>query len=135
VRPAPRARDRHGALRRPVCVALRRPVCVALAVAAALLLATAAGAQDSPQAYLAQMDRNGDGRVDLVEYQAWMIHGFDRMDRNGNGVLDIDEQPPGARRSPVTRSDRLRTLAAAFRRQDVNGDGVLDAQELAAPPR
>jgi Ca2+-binding EF-hand superfamily protein len=100
-----------------------------------LLLAAAAGAQQSPQAYLAQMDSDGDGRVDLVEYQAWMIHGFDRMDRNGNGVLDIDEQPPGARRVPVSRGDRMRALAAAFRRQDVNGDGYLDARELAAPPR
>jgi Ca2+-binding EF-hand superfamily protein len=119
-----------GALRRPV---LR--LCLALSAAALLGIAAPVGAQDSPQAYLARMDSNGDGRVDLDEYLAWMIHGFDRMDRNGNGVLDIDEQPAGARRAPVTRSDRLRALTAAFRRQDINGDGVLDARELAAPPR
>jgi hypothetical protein len=121
----------HGALRRPV-------LCLCLALSSLSIAATLsppAAAQASPQHYLERIDGNGDGRVDLAEYEAWMIHGFDRMDRNGNGVLDIDEQPAGARRVPITRSDRLRTLAAAFRRQDTKGDGFLDARELAAPPR
>jgi Ca2+-binding EF-hand superfamily protein len=98
-------------------------------------LVPVAGAHDSPQAFLAALDRNGDGRIDLAEFQDWMIRGFDRMDANGNGILDLDEQPPGARRLPVSRGEHLRALEAAFRRQDLDGDGVLDAREFAAPPR
>jgi len=97
--------------------------------------ATAASTHDSPQAYLAAIDRDADGRIDVLEFQHWMIRGFDRLDRNGNGVLDLDEQPAGARRRPVARSQQLQAYAEAFVRQDSNGNGVLDARELAQPPR
>jgi hypothetical protein len=101
----------------------------------AMLLLPIAHAFDSPESYLDAMDRNGDGRIDLAEFQAWMMRGFDRMDVNRNGVLDLDEQPAGRNRRPVSRSEQLRVFEAAFHRQDLNGDGYLDARELSAPPR
>jgi len=83
--------------------------------------------------YLRRMDANGDGRVSLAEYQAWMGYAFERMDRNGDRVLGADELP-GGRGKPVSVAAHRESLAAAFRRQDTNRDGMLDARELAAPP-
>lgn len=88
----------------------------------------------TPQDYVAGMDRDGDGRIDLDEYLAWMSRGFLRMDVDGDGRLAGDELPvPGAR--AVTWASHRAALAAAFARQDRDGDGFLDAGELAAPPR
>ncbi|KAF1712440.1 hypothetical protein CSC70_02655 [Pseudoxanthomonas kalamensis DSM 18571] len=108
-------------------------------------LATVAGAQDAASEaqtggvaatgdYLARMDLDGDRRISLAEYQAWMSYAFDGMDRNGDGVLSAAELPGGKGR-PITRQAHLDTLAARFSRQDANRDGYLDAKELAAPPR
>lgn len=84
--------------------------------------------------YLQRMDRDGDGRVSLAEYQAWMGYAFERMDGDGDGVLTAAELP-GGRGRPVSLAQHREALAAAFRRQDRNGDGYLDARELAAPPQ
>jgi len=84
--------------------------------------------------YLARMDTDGDGRVSLAEYQAWMSYAFDGMDRNRDGVLSADELP-GGRGKPITREAHLAQLAARFKRQDADGDGFLSEKELAAPPR
>jgi len=84
--------------------------------------------------YLARMDRDGDGRVSLEEYLAWMSYSFDARDRNGDGVLSPDELP-GGRGKPITREQHRARLTATFRKQDVNGDGYLSARELAAPPQ
>ncbi len=83
--------------------------------------------------YLARMDADGDGRVSLDEYLAWMGYAFDRMDRNGDGVLSADEQP-GGKGAPLTREAHRQRLVERFHRQDANRDGHLDARELAAPP-
>ena len=84
--------------------------------------------------YLARMDADRDGRIDLVEYQDWLSYAFDAMDRNHDGLLSLAELP-GGRGKPVARSEHRARLATAFARQDRNRDGVLDAGELAAPPR
>ncbi|HSR65823.1 MAG TPA: hypothetical protein VLM17_09520 [Xanthomonadaceae bacterium] len=98
-------------------------------------LATVAAAQVPDSAsYLSRMDADGDGRIELVEYQDWLSYAFDRMDRDHDGVLAPAEQP-GGRGAPLVRAAYRARLAAAFRRQDRDGDGVLDARELAAPPR
>ena len=99
-----------------------------------LVLVANAGAQSRPADYLQQFDLNADGRVQLEEFQSYMIQGFDARDVSGNGVLDINEQPRGARRRPISRDAHMRALEAAFHRQDRNGDGHLDAAELSAPP-
>jgi len=118
-------------LRRPIRQRIGRTACVVFALA----VATGAAAQVTRTIeYLEHMDTDGDGRVSLAEYQAWMRYGFDRMDRNGDGVLTPDELPGGKGR-PVTLAGHMAKLAATFNRQDTNRDGYLDARELAAPPQ
>ena len=84
--------------------------------------------------YLRLMDANGDGKVQLAEYQDWLSYAFDRMDRNRDGVLAPDEQP-GGRGKAITREEHRAKLAEQFRKLDRNRDGVLDARELSSPPR
>jgi len=84
--------------------------------------------------YLSRMDRDGDGRISLSEYQDWLSYAFEAMDLDHDGVLAISELP-GGRGAPLTRAQHRARLAAAFGRQDRNHDGFLDARELAAPPR
>jgi len=96
-----------------------------------------ANAASTTSEYLADMDTNGDGKVDLAEYQDYMLAGFRAMDRNRNDILDLDEFPDGTigpNTAPVTLKSRLRNLKAAFGRQDRNRDGTLDARELGEPP-
>ena len=83
--------------------------------------------------YLARIDTDGDARVSLAEYQAWMGYAFTAMDSDGDGVLRAAELP-GGRGKAISRATHLERLADAFGRQDGNSDGVLDARELAAPP-
>ncbi|MDG2523950.1 EF-hand domain-containing protein [Stenotrophomonas sp. HITSZ_GD] len=123
----------HGdPLARPERRLVRRSSCwvVLLALAAG---SAAAQVTDSGE-YLKRMDTDGDGRVSLPEYLAWMSYAFDQRDRNGDGVLTADELP-GGRGKPVTRADHIATLTARFKKQDANGDGYLSAKELLAPPR
>lgn len=84
--------------------------------------------------YLQRMDADGDGRVSLEEYLAWMSYAFDAMDADGDGVLGPAEQPGGTGK-PITRSQHIARLTARFQRQDINRDGYLSATELAAPPQ
>jgi Ca2+-binding EF-hand superfamily protein len=105
-----------------------------LAALLAASLALAAPQVRDTSGYLARMDADGDGRVSLAEYQAWMGYGFDAMDRDHDGVLSAPELP-GGRGAPLTRDAHRARLAAAFARQDRDNDGFLDATELAAPPR
>lgn len=122
--------------RQPRCgrrdIAVARAVGVSL-LAAALAFPAAAQLRGSGE-YLQRMDRDGDGRVSLAEYQAWMGYAFERMDRNGDGVLTASELP-GGRGREVSLAAHRQALAAAFGRQDGNRDGFLDARELAAPPQ
>lgn len=100
-----------------------------------LLLPLLATAQVQRSAdYLAKMDRNGDGKVALDEYLAWMGYAFERMDRNHDGVLSADEQP-GGKGKPITLEAHRMQLSERFRKQDLNHDGTLSARELAAPPQ
>lgn len=91
-------------------------------------------AVETTGSYLQRMDSDGDGRISLDEYQAWMGYGFARMDRNGDGVLSADELP-GGRGKPITHAAHVAQIAQRFARQDADGDGYLSARELAAPPR
>lgn len=84
--------------------------------------------------YLARMDSNGDGKVQLVEYQDWLIYAFDEMDRNKDGMLTADEQP-GKKGRTLQRAAQMQIYAERFKRQDRNRNGSLDAKELAAPPQ
>ena len=104
-------------------------------VALVLLLPLVAGAQvQRTDEYLQRIDANGDGRVDLGEYQDWLSYAFDGMDANRDGVLSPAEQP-GGRGAALTRVEHRARLAERFRKQDANRDGFLSVKELAAPPR
>ena len=96
-------------------------------------LATGQSRVDTTGDYLQRIDSDGDGRVSLDEYLAWMGYAFERMDADGDGVLSATELP-GNRGRPITREHHQATLAARFRRQDLDGDGFLDARELGMPP-
>ena len=91
-------------------------------------------AVESTGGYLQRMDSDGDGRISLDEYQAWMGYGFAQMDRDGDGVLSPHELP-GGRGRPITHAAHVAQIAQRFARQDADGDGYLSARELAAPPR
>ena len=52
--------------------------------------------------YLQRMDRDGDGKVSLAEYQDWLTYAFDGMDRDRDGMLSAAEQP-GGKGQPLTR--------------------------------
>lgn len=94
----------------------------------------AAAGSPTVNAYFARYDRDGDGRVSLLEYQAYLARGFEQMDRNRDGRIERSEWPqPG--RHELSRAQHLGHLAAVFHRQDANGDGFLDLAEFAAPPR
>ena len=84
--------------------------------------------------YLARMDQDGDGRINLVEYQRWMSYAFNARDANRDGVLSAQEQP-GGRGAALTLAQHHERLADRFRKQDVDGNGYLSAKELSAPPR
>ena len=100
-----------------------------------VLLTGAAAAQVRTTGdYLARMDLNGDGKVQVNEYQAWLIYAFDEMDANKDGVLTPGELPGGRGRT-VRRDEQMRVFAERFKRQDRNRNGSLDARELAAPPQ
>jgi len=109
-------------------------VLVALAALGGAVGTASAQVVDSTGSYLQRMDRDGDGRVSLDEYLAWMSYAFDARDLDHDGVLSAAELP-GARGKPITRAQHQATLTVRFRKQDSNGDGYLSARELAAPPQ
>lgn len=84
--------------------------------------------------YFQVVDRDGDGRLSLLEFQNWMSRAFHQMDRNHDAILAPDEQlVPNAR--TVTLTDLHHRLALQFARQDRNHDGWLTATEYLAPPQ
>ena len=83
-----------------------------LAALLAASLALAAQVRDV-DGYLGRMDADGDGRVSLAEYQAWMGYGFDALDRNHDGVLSTSELP-GGHGAPLAFSTRPNTRALPF---------------------
>ena len=84
--------------------------------------------------YLVRMDTDGDGRVSLPEFQAWMGYAFERMDVDRDGVVEPHELPGGRGRAIALDQHRQR-LAATFTKQDRDRSGYLDARELASPPQ
>ncbi|WP_133500137.1 hypothetical protein [Lysobacter terrigena] len=126
MRSRPRTDVRHGI--RHLGAAL---ICAASSFAG---LAFAAGPVTSSSDYLSRMDTDGDKRVSLAEFQAWMGYAFERMDVNHDGTVSQAELP-GGRGKPISLAEHRAALAARFAKQDVNHDGVLDARELAAPPQ
>ena len=111
----------------------RAAACVLVAL---LAVSGGARAQDvrATGDYLKLFDRDGDARISLAEYLAWMSRGFEAMDRDRDGVLSREELP-GGRGRPISREEHQARLRDRFGKQDADHDGFIDARELAAPPR
>jgi Ca2+-binding EF-hand superfamily protein len=106
----------------------------ALICAAPSFAALASGPVTSSGDYLARMDTDGDRRVSLAEFQAWMGYAFERMDVDRDGIVSPAELPGGRGRA-ISLPEHRAALAARFAKQDLDHDGRLDARELAAPPQ
>ena len=106
----------------------------ALVCAASSFAAFAAAPVASSGDYLSRIDTDGDHRVSLAEFQAWMGYAFERMDADHDGIVSGAELPGGRGRA-ISLAEHRAALAARFAKQDVDHDGVLDARELAAPPQ
>ena len=106
----------------------------ALICAAPSFAALASGPVASTGDYLSRMDSDGDRRVSLAEFQAWMGYAFERMDTNHDGIVSPAELPGGRGRA-IALSEHRAALAVTFAKQDRDHDGGLDARELAAPPQ
>ncbi|MBO9872888.1 MULTISPECIES: EF-hand domain-containing protein [Xanthomonas] len=133
-RSAPRTRSHERRLARRSSLLAGPTLRIVCALFAGGIVSAHAQPIDSTTSYLQRMDRDGDGRVSLDEYLAWMSYAFDARDLDHDGVLSAAELP-GGRGPSITRAQHLATLTARFRKQDTNGDGYLSARELAAPPQ
>lgn len=111
--------------------------CIAGCLVAASLAPPAAAQRADRAEYFARMDRDGDGRISLAEFQDYMTRGFRAMDRNGDGILQDHELPEGVvlrPGQPRTLSALLANLERAFHRMDRDGSGWLSEAQLLAPP-
>ena len=105
--------------------------------AAAIVCATAALAQDVDVMQYA--DTNGDGKVTVQEYSAFLAQAWDYLMQSAAKVkpADVDPMAKGliAGVTPdadgfITKDAFLAAAPAKFKTADKNGDGVLDAAEL-----
>jgi Ca2+-binding EF-hand superfamily protein len=72
-------------------------------------------------------DKNGDGKLDLAEFQAIMQKRLMKADTDKDGKISLDEWMA----RPASKNAK-RDKAKEFARLDKNGDGFLDASEIAA---
>jgi hypothetical protein len=110
----------------------------------AMLGASMAMAEDSPPPIgtiplddvIAQLDRNGNGCVDLEEGRNYTSRRFHALDANADGTLDAVEAPPGPSETtndrPISVAAWQDAYTARFERFDGNSDGCLTTDEVAA---
>jgi hypothetical protein len=118
---------------------MRRFVVVAALLGATAALAGPARAQDQDLMQFA--DTNGDGKVTLEEYTAFLAQGwmFIAMGADKVKLADVDPMFKGAftgvpvdADGNVTQAAWMGSAPSRFKAADKNGDGVLDAMELNA---
>jgi Ca2+-binding EF-hand superfamily protein len=81
----------------------------------------------SPALAAPRGDTNGDGKLDLAEFQAKLTARLMKADTNGDGRISLEEWQA----RPAARNGK-RDPAKVFSRLDKNGDGFLDDSEIAA---
>ena len=123
---------------------MRYVLAVIATLGAGLLHAPATPAQDAPrpigtiplEEVLTQLDRNGNGCVDLEEGRNYVSRRFHAMDRNGDNTLDAAEAPPGAGETtndrPISIHQWQDAYHARFDGFDTNRDRCLAQDEIAA---
>lgn len=100
-------------------------------------------ARPVPGRFLAQLDKNGDGKLSPDEVPEERRENFSklvaRLDKDGDGALSKDEmpaagkaQPAGSKVQPASlkgKADGAKVADAMFKRMDANGDGKATADE------
>jgi hypothetical protein len=83
-----------------------------------------------------QLDRNGNGCVDLEEGRNYVSRRFHQIDRNGDESLDATEAPPGPDETtntrPISLVDWQDAYSARFASFDTDGNGCLVKAEVEA---
>lgn len=93
------------------------------------------GHGDDVDAFIAQHDSNGDGRVDWAEFERFRRERFDATDENGDGVVDVEEYvqefDDRFRQSLENgRAAQVEQTHTRFRSLDANGDGFVSRAEF-----
>jgi hypothetical protein len=115
-------------------IALSIALCLSLA---AMLPASAAG-------FLAKLDPDKDGTVDMAEAKVAAGQLFDRLDRDKDGTLDARELRGRMSKSEfaaanadndgtLDKAEYLAVVEARFRAANPDNDGTIDAREFATP--
>jgi len=86
-----------------------------------------------PQAFLAQMDADGDGKVTVAEMAASQKAEFTARDTDGDGFLSKDEMlAAGNERAQKRMENRVERM---IEHGDTDGDGKLSLAEAEQSPR
>ena len=124
-----------------------KPVVSQVATFAATLVLCAGAAQaqkkDPPpigalpiETMVEQLDRNGNGCVDLEEGRNYVSRRFHQIDRNDDDTLDATEAPPGPDETtntrPISLVDWQDAYSARFTSFDSDGNGCLVKAEVEA---
>ncbi|MGM4966945.1 EF-hand domain-containing protein [Tardiphaga sp. 1201_B9_N1_1] len=116
----------------------RRTVLLSLAIPLVALLPAQAAS------FLAQLDPDKDGTVDLAEAKNAAGKLFDKLDRDKDGTLDARElrgrmsKSEFAAANPdndgtLDRAEYLAVVETRFRAANPDNDGTIDAREFATP--
>ena len=83
-----------------------------------------------------QLDRNGNGCVDLEEGRNYVSRRFHQIDTNDDDILDATEAPPGPDETtntrPISLVDWQDAYSARFASFDTDGNGCLIKAEVEA---
>jgi hypothetical protein len=124
-----------------------KPVVSRVAAIAATLVVCAGAAQaqkksPSPigalpiETVVEQLDRNGNGCVDLEEGRNYVSRRFHQIDRNDDDILDAVEAPPGPDETtntrPISLIDWQDAYTARFTSFDTDANGCLVKAEVEA---
>lgn len=87
--------------------------------------------------FVEQFDRNGDGRVERAEFDAFRLARYAETDENGDGQVDVDEYVleyavRHDREIEAARARHIEQTHTRFRSLDADGDGVVDRAEYDA---
>lgn len=104
-------------------------------------LAQDAGPNSTPsQAFMMELDADGDGRVTLMEARVPQVQEFEQMDQNGDGMISPEEagaafaaQVPPEMLEALKERGMIDPGANFVQNLDENGDGMISADEFGRP--